>query len=128
MREAWKVAFTAFHTDFGDFVIDDSHPYAVLKFPAETFFTMVRTLHKAFEAIAAQPETRTCVLDMSSVTYLDSAAISALLSFDNLLRSRGGWMRVAGGGHNAHLARLFDILGLAKRFPIYESHEAAAAA
>ena len=114
------MAVSAFHTDFGDFVLDDSAPYALLRFPSETFFTMALTLNKAFEAIAAG-QFKTCILDMSMVTYLDTAAIASLLSFENLMRSRGGWVRVMNGGQHTHLTRLFDILGLAKRFPIYGS-------
>ena len=119
------MAQTAFHTDFGDFVLDETASHAVITFPAETFFTMVRTLQRAFAAVA-ESEATSCTLDLSGVTYLDSAAISALLHFEGALRSRGGWVRVVGGLRNGHLARLFDILGLAKRFPIYESIPAAA--
>ena len=119
------MSLTVFETEFGNFVFDDSAPYAILKFPPETFFTMTRTLAKAFEAIQKAGFV-TCVLDMSGVVYLDSSSISTLLQFAAFASDHGGWLRIVNVNGSQHLRRLFQIIGLERSFKIYPSISAAA--
>ena len=107
--------------------MDDTGEFAVIKFPPETFFHMVSTLQRSIEHIKGAGFT-TCVLDMSKVVYLDSSSISALLHFAECLRERAGWVRVVNANGSRHLRRLFQIIGIDRSFPIYNSVQAAAEA
>jgi len=61
----------------------------------------------------------TVVVDLRQVTFLDSTALGVLVSALKRLRENGGGLRlvVAGGS----VARVLEITGLAKVFPIFES-------
>ena len=55
-------------------------------------------------------------LDFCGVTFLDGAAISALIRFQHSLRERNGWLTLYGLG--PHQLRVFGLLGL---FDVFDS-------
>jgi anti-sigma B factor antagonist len=69
---------------------------------------------------------RHVVVDMRAVTFVDSAALSALLAGLRRLRTAGGDLRLVGGGHE--LERLLRITGVDRMLPLYSSVQEAATA
>jgi anti-sigma B factor antagonist len=63
------------------------------------------------------------IVDLADTTFLDTSALSVLLSAFKRLRSRGGALVLA--GLNEKIAKVFEITGLDKTFTILPSREAA---
>ena len=66
------------------------------------------------------------IVDLAQTTFLDTSALSVLLSAFKRLRSRGGELVLV--GLNEKIAKVFDITGLDKTFTILPTREAAIAA
>jgi anti-sigma B factor antagonist len=90
---------------------------------------------------AAWPQFRRCVLglidsgargivlELSLLTFIDSAAIGVLVSAANRLQGAGeGRLVVACAPENARILRIFDIAGVARLIPLHHSREDAIAA
>ena len=75
------------------------------------------------ERLAQAEQADIAVIDMTGVTFLDSAALGTLISFKKRLSERNGTVRVV--LLSVALRRLFEITGLEKVFEIYPSLEAA---
>jgi anti-anti-sigma factor len=65
------------------------------------------------------------VLDFSSVDYISSAGLGAMLSTAKKLRTRSGSIALA--GVNARVRQVFDMSGFTQLFPIYAEVTAALA-
>ena len=63
------------------------------------------------------------IVDLAGTTFLDTSALSVLLSAFRRLRARGGELVLV--GLNEKIAKVFDITGLDKTFTILPSREAA---
>jgi anti-sigma B factor antagonist len=72
---------------------------------------VVPRVQEAAEAVSGAGE---WVLDLTSVTYLDSAGLRLLLDLDLAARARGGLMRVAPPGEGMAL-RALQVSGVDRR-------------
>lgn len=75
------------------------------------------------ESLAAAEQADVAVIDMTGVTFLDSAALGVLIGFKKRLAERKGTVRVV--LISLQLRRLFEITGLERVFEIYPSLESA---
>lgn len=69
---------------------------------------------------------RTVVVDLTSVTFLDSTGLGTLVAARNRAEEAGGQLPIIGSGEQ--VLKLFRITGLDEVFEIYPSIEAAVAA
>lgn len=63
------------------------------------------------------------VIDASSIAYVDSQGLEALVAVSDELAGGGRSLRICGAGDT--LREVFDLTGLAERFELYEDVNAA---
>lgn len=99
----------------------------VLEAFGEFDMSNVDVLNEALRA-ALSDGTTSCVLDVSGVEFLDSTVIHALVRWSNdvQLSEREALAFVVADG--SHAARVFDLVGLTGRLPIFASRDTAAMA
>ena len=83
---------------------------------------------EAFEALL-QPahESKTCIVDLSGVRYLDSSCLTKIALMQKE-RSAQSLLPASFVIASPALRRLFSIVGYDRRWPVYDSVEAAVAA
>lgn len=74
---------------------------------------------KAEFLILAQPDVDKLIVDLSKVSYVDSAGLSALLLAERQQSSHGGDVRLVGA--NEHVKSLLRITQLDRLFPMYNT-------
>ncbi len=84
---------------------------------------------------ASAPQLKTCIkdlvdtgcdkfiLDISSVSFLDSSGLAVLVSGLKTIRERDGWLKLAGG--NPQVLSIFKMTGLDRVFGLYPNVEEA---
>ena len=84
----------------------------------------VAALDEALRA-ALSDETTSCLLDLSQLEFLDSSVVNALIRWSNdaQLSEREALAIVV--GEDTPAERLFDLIGLKTRLPIFQHHDAA---
>lgn len=75
-------------------------------------------------ADCVDPETHRLILDLSNTRYMDSAGIDMLFSLSELLRQRRTTISVV-IPLGSHLARLAEIVGLARAMTVHASLQGA---
>lgn len=79
-------------------------------------------LRKAFEAIVKRNEKKV-VVDLSSVSYIDSSGLATLIEVFQRLKKIGGSLALC--CMEAKIRNIFEITKLHKVFAIFDSQEAA---
>jgi anti-sigma B factor antagonist len=69
---------------------------------------------------------RKIILDFSGLSFIDTSALSTVVSYWKRLSSEGGMLALAGADYTT--ARVLWITGLAQRLPLYDDVDAALAA
>ena len=78
----------------------------------------VEMLPRATKLLRALDDADVAVIDMRSVTYLDSAALGMLMSARQRVFARGGEMRIVSA--DPRLKRLLTVTGIDKSVMVYE--------
>ncbi len=74
-------------------------------------------------------DTRRLVLDLSTVTFIDSTAIGVIIGATARLKAAGrGYLSVACAEENARVMRILDIAGVASQISLHRSRQEALAA
>lgn len=81
----------------------------------------VEMLPRAAQLLRALDEADVAVIDMRSVTYLDSAALGMLMGARQRVLQRGGVVRIVSG--DARLRRLLSVTGIDKSVRVFEELE-----
>lgn len=84
----------------------------------------LETVHNFIETMRPEPATH-LVLDMSGVSFLDSAGIGALVSIFVTRRNNGKSLALAGLTEQGNAA--LQVAGLTRLFPVYPTVESALA-
>ncbi len=72
---------------------------------------------------ATEGEKSRVLLDLSEVTFLDSTGVGVLVEALKRARARGGEVHFCGAG--ARVKRVFEITGLLRVLPLFDSRDAA---
>jgi anti-anti-sigma factor len=107
-----------------DVRVDHSGTVDVVEAHGELDMANVNELNDALRN-ALSDDTTSCLLDLSSVTFLDSSVIHALIrwSHDAQLSEREALAIVIGADTVAR--RLLGLVGLTSQLPVFESRDAA---
>ena len=84
---------------------------ACLRLAGELDLSTAPELNAAIDRLTAEGE-RHLLLDLSELTFCDSAGIAAFVRGDNRAAADGGWLRVTGA--TGRVARVLQVTGLAE--------------
>ena len=84
---------------------------ACLRLAGELDLSSAPELNAAIDRLTAEGE-RHLLLDLSELTFCDSAGIAAFVRGDNRAAADGGWLRVTGA--TGRVARVLQVTGLAE--------------
>lgn len=82
----------------------------VVRIGGELDHFCAQRVRRDLDALLEDRTVNTLVLDLSTLTFMDSSGIGALLGRYRILRERGGRMGVI--NMNPHISRLFHMSGL----------------
>ncbi|MBP2706443.1 STAS domain-containing protein [Microbispora sp. RL4-1S] len=89
-------------------------PFAIISVAGELDIATCDQLGEAAERMLDRPGVR-LLFDLTDVTFMDSSGIDVIIE----VHVRLGGDRVAVCGLSARHQRLFDLLGLTERLPVY---------
>ncbi len=84
---------------------------AVIPLAGELDLASVETLQAQATAALDRPGTRTLIFDMTTVTFVDAAAVNALVDIHNRAATRGAGVQVA--NVSLRILRVLTIAGVA---------------
>ncbi|HET6510621.1 MAG TPA: STAS domain-containing protein [Candidatus Kapabacteria bacterium] len=99
------------------FTIDQKDRVTIFKLNEARLDSLNAGQLKAEFLILAQPDVETLILDLSQVSYVDSAGLSALLLAERQQSAHGGDVRLV--GVNENVKSLLRITQLDRIFPMY---------
>ncbi len=99
------------------FTIDQKDGVTIFKLNEARLDSLNAGQLKAEFLILAQPDVETLILDLSQVSYVDSAGLSALLLAERQQSAHGGDLRLV--GVNENVRSLLRITQLDRIFPMY---------
>ncbi len=106
--------------------IEIENGIAFLKFDGEVIFDNSNQLkEEAKKILSKKEETKSLVIDLSQVPYLDSSGVGVILSLFKFMKNRGGSLAVA--NPNDKIRRVFDVTKITEIIPAYETIEEALA-
>jgi len=97
--------------------------FAVLLVAGEIDISNAEAFRDHLQALVAGPSPAV-IVDLSLVTFMDSAGLGVLIGALRGIHRAGGTLRVVGNG--AHLVDLFAVTGVHKLLPLHPSVAAAA--
>lgn len=97
--------------------------FAVLMIAGEVDITNAEAFRDHLQALVAGPSPAV-IVDLSLVTFMDSAGLGVLIGALRSMHRAGGTLRVV--GTTRHLVELFDVTGVHKILPLHPTVAAAA--
>lgn len=98
--------------------------YAVVELRGELDVGTVPVLKAGLDGLLNRPAPR-IILDLAALTYIDSSALTALVSSDRRARELGGALTLV--GPRGIVARVLSITALDQHFPVFPTVSAAVA-
>ena len=105
------------------FTIEQEDAITIFRLKESRLDSMNASALKAEFLILAQPDVETLIVDLSEVSYVDSAGLSALLLAQRQQSAHNGDVRLVGANEN--VASLLRLTQLDRIFPVYPTIEAA---
>mgnify|MGYP003097270151 FL=1 len=92
-----------------------------LRLMGELDHAAAQTVMPGIEDAVEEYLPRRCVLDLTWVSFMDSAGIAVILKTDRLLRQTGGALALS--GVPGQVRRVLDVAGLTKIVPVLGDRE-----
>ncbi|MEO6940660.1 MAG: STAS domain-containing protein [Candidatus Kapaibacterium sp.] len=105
------------------FTIEQEDAITIFRLKESRLDSMNSSALKAEFLILAQPDVETLIVDLSEVSYVDSAGLSALLLAQRQQSTHKGDVRLVGANEN--ISSLLRLTQLDRIFPVYPTIEAA---